>query len=205
MISAGEIVDAFPELVRLVHGGRDCKVSIPCSQENPKKGGIVFVSNPQYLSDAIQNQVSAIVGSSELVHTFIQDFGRSGEQAVLESPSPYLAMAKINSRFFENTDDLEPVDAARIHPSAVIARTAKIAADTKIGPGAVIAEHAVIGPNTSVGALVYIGPDTIVGSDCRIHPQAHIAAHCRLGDRCELKSHCVIGTDGYGLRMRGSC
>ncbi len=203
MISVGEIVDEFPELVRLVHGGRDCKVSIPCSQESPKQGGIVFISNPQFLNLAITNRVAAIVGSTELVSTFLRNVDKTtdkkGLQTVLESPSPYLALAKINSRFFKTAEDLDTVDGERIHNSAIIAKSAKIASNAKIGPGAVVSERAVIGANSSIGALAYIGPETIVGNDCRIHAQVHIAARCKIGDRCELKSHCVIGTDGYGF------
>ncbi len=199
-ISIGAILDEFPELVRLVRGSRDCKVSLPCSQESPKANGIVFISDSRLLETALGSPVSAIVIARKWADLASKtDDVKLAGKTVLESPSPYLAMAKINARFFKPVDDMDAVDELRIHPSAIVAKSAKISAGVKIGPGAVVGEHAVLGPNTSIGALAYIGHGTTVGSNARVHAQAYVGPNCHLGDRVELKPHCVIGSDGYGF------
>src|SRR6185312_2397356 len=64
-ISIAEILDEFPDLIRMVRGPRDCKVSWPCSQESPKPNGIVFISDSRHLEKVLNSGVSAIVVASK--------------------------------------------------------------------------------------------------------------------------------------------
>jgi len=55
-----------------------------------------------------------------------------------------------------------------IHPTAVVAQSAKVGSNVVIGPYTVIDEGAVIGDNTVLDTHVVIGKDTIIGKNNRI-------------------------------------
>ncbi len=199
-ILIGKILDEYPDLIRLVRGDRNRKVSWPCSQEQPTDNGIVFISDSRHLEKVLNSGVAALVIASKMAHLVAKiDDSLTAGKTILESASPYLAMAKINARFFSPISDMKPIDDDLIHSSAVVAKSAKIAAGVRIGPGTVISEGVEIGENTWVGALAYIGPNCRIGREARVHTQAYVGPNCQLGDRVELKPQCVIGSDGYGF------
>lgn len=61
---------------------------------------------------------------------------------------------------------------ARIHPAAVVDRSAELGADVEVGPGCVIGANVTIGPRTKLLSHVVIDQFTSVGADCTIHPFA---------------------------------
>lgn len=72
-----------------------------------------------------------------------------------------------------------------VHPTAVVAKEAKIHPSVKIGPYAIIGSHVEIGENTEVGAHAIISGHTTIGNDNVIHPSA------------------VIGTPPQDLKFEG--
>jgi UDP-3-O-[3-hydroxymyristoyl] glucosamine N-acyltransferase len=85
-----------------------------------------------------------------------------------------------------------------VHPTAVIAASAKIAARVSIGPFVVIEEGAEIGSETAVGAFCFVGRGARVGENCTLHPRVTLYAGAQLGNRAEIHSGAVIGADGFG-------
>jgi UDP-3-O-[3-hydroxymyristoyl] glucosamine N-acyltransferase len=85
-----------------------------------------------------------------------------------------------------------------IHPTAVVAPDAEVAASASVGPGVVIASRARVGAETSLGAGVVLGEGVEVGSRCRLHPRVTVYPGARLGDRVTLHAGVVIGSDGFG-------
>lgn len=63
-----------------------------------------------------------------------------------------------------------------IHPTAIIADQAKLAADVTVGPYAIIEDGVEIGARTVIGPHVVIHSNTRIGTDNQIH------AHAVLGD-----------------------
>jgi UDP-N-acetylglucosamine acyltransferase len=61
-----------------------------------------------------------------------------------------------------------------IHPTAVVASSAQIGSNVKIGPNTVVDEGAVIGDNTMLDAHVVIGEDTRMGKNNRVFAGAVI-------------------------------
>ena len=59
-----------------------------------------------------------------------------------------------------------------IHPSAVVAATARIDPSAEIGPLAVIGENVVIGARGRIGPLALIGDGVVIGREVRIGPHA---------------------------------
>ena len=89
--------------------------------------------------------------------------------------------------------------AAKVHPSAVISRSAKIAEGVFVGAYVCIGDNAVIGKNTQLRAGSKIGDRVRVGSKCVIHPNVFVEDGCSIGDRVILHSGVVIGADGFGF------
>ncbi len=90
--------------------------------------------------------------------------------------------------------------AAGVHPSAIVADSAKIAPTAYIGPHVVIEENAVIGDYTQVHASCFVGRSVKLGRFCVLHPQVYIS-HCLAGDKVIVNPGARIGQDGFGFAM----
>ncbi len=120
---------------------------------------------------------------------------RDGDHAWLFSDHP--------QRDFLRAIDCLGVDRQRppagIHPSAVIAGSARIGEAVSIGPLAVIGEGADIGDGSVIGAGCVIEAQVRVGRRCLLHPRVTLCHRVVIGDDCILHSGAVIGADGFGL------
>lgn len=85
-----------------------------------------------------------------------------------------------------------------VHPSAVIAKTAKVGRNVGVGPYVVIEDGASIGDGTVIYPLSYIGKNSKVGNDCIFYPNTTIREEITIGDRVIMHPGCVIGSDGFG-------
>jgi UDP-3-O-[3-hydroxymyristoyl] glucosamine N-acyltransferase len=87
-----------------------------------------------------------------------------------------------------------------IHPSAVVAATARIDPTAEVGPMAYIGENAMIGPRGRIGALAVIGDGVVIGRDVRIGPHASLS-HTIVGDRVYIYPGARVGQDGFGFAI----
>ena len=85
-----------------------------------------------------------------------------------------------------------------IHPTAIVATTARLAPNIRVGPYVVIEDEVEIGTGTAVDAFCFLGRGARVGQDCRLHPRVTLYAGARLGNAVEVHSGAVIGGDGFG-------
>lgn len=85
-----------------------------------------------------------------------------------------------------------------VHPTAVIAPGARLAADVSVGPYAVIESGVSVGAGTCLGAGVFLGEGSQVGAGCVLYPRVTVYAGAKIGDRVILHSGVVIGSDGFG-------
>jgi UDP-3-O-[3-hydroxymyristoyl] glucosamine N-acyltransferase len=91
-----------------------------------------------------------------------------------------------------------PARHAGIHPTAVVDRTARVAASAHIGPCVVVAAEAVIGERAVVMAGTFIGEQAVIGPDCVFYPHVTVRERCLVGPRTILHPGVVIGADGFG-------
>ncbi len=119
-------------------------------------------------------------------------------KTVLRSAQPKVAFAQAAELLLGRT----PI-ASGIHPTAIVAPLARIAAGVGIGPYAVIGEDAHVGAATQIGAHAVIGAGCWIGENCRIHPRVTLYGGVRLGHRVEIHSGAVIGADGFGYASGG--
>jgi UDP-3-O-[3-hydroxymyristoyl] glucosamine N-acyltransferase len=151
---------------------------------------IAFLANPRYAAQLGTTQAACVIVAPASAEA------AAARGAALVTPDPYLYFARLSQWWAAR---VRPLPAASIHPSAVIAPDAQIAAGADIGPlaviesGAVIAEGARIGPHTVIGARARIGAGT------RIAANVTIGFDCTVGERCIVHSGVVIGADGFGF------
>ncbi|MBS0557346.1 MAG: UDP-3-O-(3-hydroxymyristoyl)glucosamine N-acyltransferase [Proteobacteria bacterium] len=145
-----------------------------------------FLANPHYRAQLTSTRAGAVVLRAADAETCRGD--------CLIAADPYVAFAKI-AALFERT----PVAMPGIHPSAVVAADATIAAGASIGP------HCVIEAGARVDAGAVLGPHCIVGERCVVGAQSRLVARVTLvrdvllGKRVLVHPGAVIGADGFGL------
>jgi UDP-3-O-[3-hydroxymyristoyl] glucosamine N-acyltransferase len=150
---------------------------------------ITFVNNPRYVAAAKTTKAAAIIVS--------KDFA-AGSVPLLRSTNPYLTFAKAIELFYQ-----PPKYTAGVHPTAVVAPTAKIGDNASIGPYAVIDDHVTIGANCTLRAHVVIYEGAQIGDNFLAHAHSVVREHCRIGNNVTMQNGVVIGADGYGFARDG--
>jgi UDP-3-O-[3-hydroxymyristoyl] glucosamine N-acyltransferase len=85
-----------------------------------------------------------------------------------------------------------------IHPTAIVAGSARIDPSAHIGPHCVIGERVTIGARSTLLGGNHIGDDSRLGADVRVFPNAVIYHQTQIGHRVRIHAGAVIGADGYG-------
>jgi UDP-3-O-[3-hydroxymyristoyl] glucosamine N-acyltransferase len=154
----------------------------------PERAGahdLIYVDSPKN---------AARVGTSKALCVIGPDGVELGGKTVLRHRQPKVAFAKAAALLLERP----AIAAPGIHPTSVIAGTAKIARSAHVGPYVVIGENVSVGENTQIGAHASIADGCRIGANCRVHPRVTLYEKVRVGDRVEIHSGAVIGADGFG-------
>lgn len=154
--------------------------------QDAKAGDISFLANPSYRSQLASTKASAVIVSEQVA--------AEAPCAVLIVPNPYFSFAKV-SQLFDN----RPLPLGKIHPSAVVAATAKLGAGVSVGANAVIGEHCIIGDGCEIGAGTVVGDHCVLGSNCLLHANVTLYHDVTLGTKVRIHSGTVIGADGFGF------
>ncbi|PPQ27282.1 UDP-3-O-(3-hydroxymyristoyl)glucosamine N-acyltransferase [Rhodopila globiformis] len=151
---------------------------------------VTFCLNSRKNLAALQATKAAAV----IVHPDMQD-KVPGTAVAIVAADPLVAWAKVAALFHP----LPPVKAG-IHPSAVVAASARIDPTAEVGPLAVIGENVVIGARVRIGPLAVIGDGVVLGRDVRVGPHASVT-HALVGDRVYVYPGARIGQDGFGFAI----
>ena len=154
------------------------------SGANP--GALSFLANSRYRRQLESTRATAVILSAE-------DEAHCPVAALID-PNPYLAYARIATLMHQETPP-EP----GIHPSAVVAGGARVAASASIGPLAVIEEGAQIGERVLVGPGCIVQKAASVGDDSTLRSRVNLYPGVTLGKRCILHAGVVVGADGFGF------
>lgn len=151
-------------------------------------GEISFLANQKYLALLQSTRATAVIVGAG---TWTAPKGVS----LLITEHPDLAFAKVMAHFAP-----APVaPAAAVHPSAVVADSARV------DPGACLMARCVIGADSEIGAGTVVHPGVVVGarvrvgSGCVLHPHVTLYDEVTLGDRVVVHAGAVIGSDGFGF------
>jgi UDP-3-O-[3-hydroxymyristoyl] glucosamine N-acyltransferase len=151
---------------------------------------VSFLANPLYRAQLASTRAGAVI---------LAERDRDGcPTACLVHERPYATYARIAAR-------LHPAvpSAAGVHPSAVIAASARLA------PSAEIGANAVIGPGSKVGDAAVVGPGCVLGANVSVGAATRLVARValldgvRIGARCIVHAGAVIGADGFGFAPEG--
>jgi UDP-3-O-[3-hydroxymyristoyl] glucosamine N-acyltransferase len=172
-------------LVEAVPGDGQMEIHAVAGMEQARPGEITFLANPKYAGKVRHTRASAIIASEA-----------AGEMpvATLVSSSPYLDFARALECFYA-----PPRPHPAIHPSAVIAPSARIGENASIAAGVVVGEHVRIGRNAVLHPHVVIYEGAEIGDDFLAHSHAVVRERCRIGNRVILQNGVVIGGDGFGF------
>jgi UDP-3-O-[3-hydroxymyristoyl] glucosamine N-acyltransferase len=144
-----------------------------------------FYHNRRYLHAAEASQAGALL---------VADAALFPGRDLLICREPYAALGLLLELFHPAT----PL-APGVHPTAVVAVSARLGAAVSIGPHVVVGENADIGDRTVIGAGCVVGAEAHIGEDSLLHPHVVIEPRCRIGARCILHAGVVIGSDGFGF------
>lgn len=155
-------------------------------------GDLSFLGNPKYKAQVGSSRASAILVPKDFA-------GEPAEGQVfllVDNPSAALATVCVRVEQF-----LWPRPDPGIHPTAVVAPTARVAASATVGPLCVVEGDAVVGAGSHLQAQVFLGRAATVGVGCWLQPGCRVTAECHLGDRVRLHPGVVIGSDGFGYEF----
>ncbi len=171
-----------------LEGDANVEITGVAGIEEARAGELTFLVNRKYRPALATTQASAIVVGKE---------AGAVRLPALRSENPYLDFARAIELFHPT-----PKFAAGIHPTAVIAKSAKVGAGAHIGPYCFVDEDVEIGRNAVLHSFVVIYRGTKIGDDFFAHAHACIRERCRIGHRVLLQNGVVLGSDGYGFAKR---
>ena len=146
-----------------------------------------FVSNRKYLPKIKTTRAAGLIVNDD-------EKLPKPQQAVLRSADPYTTFARALKLFYQ-----PPRTAPGVHPTAVVATTAKIGRNASIGPYVVIEDNAEIGDAAVLKSHVVIYTGAKIGHRFFAHSHAVVREYCVLGDDVILQNGAIIGCDGYGF------
>ena len=167
-----------------LEGDPDIHVSGVASPESARRGDLIYVSSPRHLARAAASAAGCAVVAPEIALP---------GKTLLRTANPKLAFAKAAAWLIA-----APPIAKGIHPTAVIAPSARLGRDAAVGPYAVVEDGVGIGAGSEIGAFCFLGRAARLGENCRLYPRVTLYAGVHLGDRVVVHAGAVIGSDGFG-------
>jgi UDP-3-O-[3-hydroxymyristoyl] glucosamine N-acyltransferase len=157
--------------------------------DRAQAGDLTFAETEEYFAAAEASAATAIIADKRF---------SSSKKILIRVPNARIAFAKALALFFP-----EPKFSAGIHPTAVIASSAKIDPTAHIGPHCVVGERVQIGARSVLQSGNSVGDDSKLGEDINIFPNVTIYPRTEIGNRVRIHAGTVIGSDGYGYVLDG--
>jgi len=167
------------------------EVSGVASIESASNEDLVFVEDEKHLPAALKSRAGAIIAG---------EFAASirGARPMLISDHPKLAFARAAQLLRGDSRDGSDTTRERIHPTAVIHKSARLGLGIFVEARAVIDADADIGDNTRIRSGCAIGAAVRIGRACEVYPNVTIYPATTLGDRVIVHAGAVLGSDGFG-------
>jgi UDP-3-O-[3-hydroxymyristoyl] glucosamine N-acyltransferase len=152
--------------------------------EHARPGELTFAENAAYFAVAEKSQASAILVAGPFA---------SSSKVLIRVPDARVALARVLPVFFPPEEH-----PCGIHPSAVIADSARVDPTAHVGP------HCVLGARVRLGARsVLMGgndlrADCQLGDDVCLFPNVVLYRQTQVGNRVTIHAGTVIGSDGFG-------
>ncbi|MFT8247161.1 UDP-3-O-(3-hydroxymyristoyl)glucosamine N-acyltransferase [Roseomonas sp. BN140053] len=168
-----------PEVDLLLTGVAPLQIASPSD--------VSFLDNRRYASALEKTSAGAVIIHPEMVALV-----PAGTVPVV-TVEPYAGWARV-AALFHPAPPLSP----GVHPSAVIAETARVDPTAEIGPFSVVEAAAEIGAGCRIGSFVAIGAGVVLGPHCRIGAHTSLS-HAILGARVYVYPGARIGQEGFSF------
>lgn len=172
-----------------VEGDFDGRLSGISDLRKASEGELSFLSSPRYTQYLKESRASVV-----LVPEDIAARPRTN-QLFIRCREPSVSLARV-CRMIER--QLERPEPPGVHPTAVIAASAKVDPGASIGPFCVIDEEVTLEAGAVLDSHVRIERNVSIGRETRIFSFAWIGRGCRIGAKCRLFSGVAVGSDGFG-------
>ncbi|MDB6088427.1 MAG: UDP-3-O-(3-hydroxymyristoyl) glucosamine N-acyltransferase [Gammaproteobacteria bacterium] len=147
---------------------------------------LAFLANPRYKPQLATTQAAAVV--------LDEASAKDCPAASLVCQNPYLTYARI-------AGVLHPKRQAPpgVHPSALVAATARIDPTAHVGALCVVGERVVVGPRAVIGPQSHLDDDVTLAEDVYLVARVTVCRGVAIGARTVVQPGVVIGGDGFGF------
>jgi UDP-3-O-[3-hydroxymyristoyl] glucosamine N-acyltransferase len=180
-----KLSDLATKLGATLEGDPTLEITGVAGIEDAAPGHLTFLANRKYRAALAKSKAAAVLVADEPVPP---------SMSALRSKNPYLDFARAIELFHP-----APAYAPGIHPTAVIAQSAKIGQGSHIGPYCFIDEGVTLGARAILHSHVTIYRDAQIGDDFFAHSHARVRESCVLGARVILQNGVTVGSDGFGF------
>ncbi|MCC7139923.1 MAG: UDP-3-O-(3-hydroxymyristoyl)glucosamine N-acyltransferase [Planctomycetes bacterium] len=156
--------------------------------DDARAGDITFLRDPKQAARALSTGASAIVLPAGVP---------AGAVPVLRAPDAGLAFLGVVAILHPR-----PRPVPGVHPTAVVAASAKVGAGASIGAFVFVDEDVEIGAGCELRSHVAVHRGARLGDGCVLHSFAVVREGVTLGARVVLQDGAVIGADGFGFAKR---
>jgi UDP-3-O-[3-hydroxymyristoyl] glucosamine N-acyltransferase len=152
--------------------------------DRARAGELTFAENASYFAAAEQSQAAAILVAGPFV---------SATKVLIRVPNARVALARVLPIFFPPEEH-----PSGIHPSAVIASSARVDPTAHIGPNCVLGARVRLGARSVLMGGNDLRADCQLGDDVCLFPNVVLYRQTQLGSRVIIHAGTVIGSDGFG-------
>lgn len=173
----------FPE--GTAAGAADISITGIAAIEKAGPHELTFVTNQKYAAAARTTNAAAVI---------VADDFPAISRPTLRSENPHFAYARALELFHQ-----PPKYQPGVHPTAVVAKSARIGARAHIAAYVVIDEEVEIGDGAVLLPHVVIYRGARIGNNFFAHAHSVVRENCRVGNNVLLQNGVVIGCDGFGF------
>ena len=182
-VSLGELAVRFDCELR---SDPEVRIKRVATLANADAHSLAFLANPRYRAQLAETRAGAVVMSAASA--------AGCPAALLVCANPYATYARIATLLYP----LPPL-APGVHPTAIVAASARV------DPSAQVAAYALVGERAQIGARCFVGPHSsleegvTLGTDVRLVARVTLGRAVHIGARSVLQPGVVIGGDGFGF------
>jgi UDP-3-O-[3-hydroxymyristoyl] glucosamine N-acyltransferase len=152
--------------------------------DRARPGELTFAENAAYFAVAEKSQASAVLVAGPF---------ESSSKALIRVADVRVALARVLPLFFQPEELPQG-----IHPSAVIAESARIDPAAHIGPNCMLGARVCVGARSVLMGGNHVGADCKIGEEVCLFPNVVLYRQTQVGHRVTIHAGTVIGSDGFG-------
>jgi UDP-3-O-[3-hydroxymyristoyl] glucosamine N-acyltransferase len=181
-VSLGELAVRFGCELR---GDPEARVEHVATLSNADATALAFLANPRYRPQLATTRAAAVI--------LRPDAAADCPTHVLLADNPYATYARIAAVLHPS-----PAAPPGVHPTALVAMSARVDPSAHVGAFCSIGERAVVAERCVVGPHCVLEEDVKLAADVRLAVRVTVHRGVEIGARSVLQSGVVVGGDGFG-------